>query len=288
MGFCVCVVDSFEGGNLDSYNLVYNSKGTVDSSFPRIGVYGLNQDMVSSINRSSSGCNVYTVWVKLDYSLGDSGGLLYIQSGGVSRFGILMGYDVNEGFRYYNAGVGWGDIGSSAGLYPTVDTWYKMNISYVDTSTSITFTVQDKYDNILYATTLTGVTPYTIGAIALRNARTSHHVYWDDVGDPVADEAAGSAAIEEGIHSSILGSNIATYPNQKVYIRYKTGDQNMNSFDRVVKTNNQLWAFNYVTTGENYSNMNDITSAVYIWEGENRTPTNITNTVSNLINQTKI
>ncbi|MBU0979342.1 MAG: hypothetical protein KJ709_00920 [Nanoarchaeota archaeon] len=57
---------------------------------------------------------------------------------------------------------------------------------------------------------------------------------------------------------------------------------------RTLTSESQYWAFNYITLGENYTNMVNITPSLYIWEEQYMTYDNITKSVSQYINDTII
>ena len=101
-----------------------------------------------------------------------------------------------------------------------------------------------------------------------------------------ANESEGDTAIEQGIRNQ-LGNQTMIYSNQKIYITNSSGSQQTGTFDKVVINGNITWAFNYITSGENKTNMNNITNAVYIWEEQDKTTNEITTAVSNYINNTQ-
>jgi hypothetical protein len=103
----------------------------------------------------------------------------------------------------------------------------------------------------------------------------------------IANESQGRAAIIEGIQNT-LGTNVPIYTDQQIYIRYLDGSQLLSQFDEAVISGNQTWAFNYVTSGESYTNMSDLGNTVLVWENSSLTTTQITSQVYNLINTTKV
>lgn len=100
-----------------------------------------------------------------------------------------------------------------------------------------------------------------------------------------AAESEGRTAIESGIAASTASSG-TIYTDQQVYIRYLNGTQKLGTFDKVLIEGSQRWLFNYNTTGESYTNMEDIAPVIYVWENTSLTTTNITHQVSGLINTT--
>lgn len=102
-----------------------------------------------------------------------------------------------------------------------------------------------------------------------------------------ANESQGDAAIIQGIQNA-LEPNVAIYPNQTIYIRYPNESQFPSiQFDAIAISGNQTWAFNYITQNETYTNMNNLSTNVYVWEESNLRILDIRNQVSNLINTTK-
>lgn len=106
---------------------------------------------------------------------------------------------------------------------------------------------------------------------------------------PYANDSEGNAAIRLGIANSLINSSNITYPNQQVYTANLTG-QAWGRFDYVVASGSQRWAFNYVAANESTSGFTGITDmppVLYVWEASNKTATQITNEVRDLIDSTK-
>ena len=55
----------------------------------------------------------------------------------------------------------------------------------------------------------------------------------------------------------------------------------------MAKKGNKVWAFNYVTKGEQHVNMLNLTPTLYVLEMSNITTSNITKAVEFVINATK-
>ena len=64
--------------------------------------------------------------------------------------------------------------------------------------------------------------------------------------------------------------------------------QMLGSFDKVANKASQYWAFNYITLGEDYTNMKNLTPSLYVWEQANMTYDQIRDSVSLYINDTLI
>jgi len=104
----------------------------------------------------------------------------------------------------------------------------------------------------------------------------------------IANEANGNTAIVQGIRQSVLGTGADIYTDQQIAIRYSNGTQILVSFDKVALSGNQTWAFNYITDGESWSGMSNLSTTVYIWERESLTTVQIRAEVESAINSTKI
>jgi hypothetical protein len=105
---------------------------------------------------------------------------------------------------------------------------------------------------------------------------------------PGANESEGDEAIVQGIQNA-LGSNVAIYPDQQVYIRYQNESLSRSGqFDWIAVSGNQTWMFNYITQNETYTNMQNMYPSVYVWEDSDLTVEEIINNISALINATKI
>lgn len=81
-------------------------------------------------------------------------------------------------------------------------------------------------------------------------------------------------------------SSGTTYTDKQMYIYYLNGTQKLGTFDKVQSEGNQRWLFNYNTTGENYTGMESILPAIYVWENTSLTAAQITAQVSAFINDT--
>lgn len=100
-----------------------------------------------------------------------------------------------------------------------------------------------------------------------------------------ASEADGRLAMETGILSSLPNASI--YTTQQVYARNLSDSQVLGRFDKVALSGNQRWAFNYITGADSFVNMFNITPALYTLEMSTTNSSQITDTVSKLINNTK-
>ncbi|MEK6839605.1 MAG: hypothetical protein AABX72_01575, partial [Nanoarchaeota archaeon] len=100
-----------------------------------------------------------------------------------------------------------------------------------------------------------------------------------------ANETDGDSAITQGILNAT--STAVIHTEQQVYTRSVSGTQQLGRFDRVAVFNNQRWAFNYITAGESFTNMNNITTNFYVLELTDLFPSDITAQVSTFINATK-
>jgi hypothetical protein len=103
----------------------------------------------------------------------------------------------------------------------------------------------------------------------------------------VGNETSGRLAIVQGIQN-VLGNSAIIYTDQQVYIRNSTNYQQLSRFDKVTKFGNQIWAFNYVTGTESFTNMPSLGITFNVLEMANTSTDSITTTVSNFINQTKV
>ncbi|PIN87280.1 hypothetical protein COV19_00150 [Candidatus Woesearchaeota archaeon CG10_big_fil_rev_8_21_14_0_10_44_13] len=101
-----------------------------------------------------------------------------------------------------------------------------------------------------------------------------------------ASETEGRTAIEQGINNSVIGGAII-YTDY--YIRYLNESREViGLFDKITENLNQTWAFNYITAGELFTNMGNLTNKVYVLELTNRTMANVTSEIETFIDATKI
>jgi|SRR3989344_8815416 len=116
----------------------------------------------------------------------------------------------------------------------------------------------------------------------------NHSVEYSNVvegGESYANEDTARAAIESGINGAL--SSPAIYTDQQMYLRNSSNSQDLGSFDKVASKGSQRWAFNYITAGESYTNMFNLTPSVYVLEIEDLTGAEITKAVGDIINATK-
>ncbi len=98
-------------------------------------------------------------------------------------------------------------------------------------------------------------------------------------------ELDGDVAITTGI-LNVLPTAII-HNEQQVYTRNASNTQQLGRFDKFVQYNNQRWAFNYVTSGESFTNMQNISNIFFVLEMQGLTPVQIETLVAQFINQTK-
>lgn len=99
-------------------------------------------------------------------------------------------------------------------------------------------------------------------------------------------ESSGRNAIESGITNALI-TGYTIYTDQKIYARNSANQQSIGTFDKVAKSLNKIWAFNYLTGTDMNVNMFNITPVLYTLELTNKTSAQITNEVELLINATK-
>ncbi len=103
----------------------------------------------------------------------------------------------------------------------------------------------------------------------------------------VANESEGDTAIQQGIQNKI--PNPIVYNEQQVYTRNWNNVQQLGRFDRFAfnSTLNKRWAINYVTSGESFTNMVNISKSLFILEMTDLSVGQITQKVEQFILGTK-
>jgi hypothetical protein len=71
-------------------------------------------------------------------------------------------------------------------------------------------------------------------------------------------------------------------------IVYPDGTHSLGTFDKSVSEENQTWGFNYITSGEEYTDMDSLFNLVNIWENESLEYNDTVDQVENFINNTLI
>ncbi|VVB76330.1 Uncharacterised protein [Candidatus Tiddalikarchaeum anstoanum] len=297
VGFCF-YVDGFEDGNYDANPVWVPTGGTwgVNTNNPHTGSYSVYGTVGSSpshqlkVNISSVGGNVvnYTVWLKITTANAAGVAGLWIYEGDVAKYYLKAHYAGFYKGWYFDSDASCHSKPKLSSTEPSTNHWYYLVIQrkvsenkarayvYDSDGTTILLDSGDLTDSCSSA---------NINKIGLFSQDGT--VYYDDVniGEMNATELEGRNAIEEGIHSSVLGPSAVIYTDQKLYIY--NGTHKLGTFDKVVKTNNQVWAFNYITSGENYQSMKNLTNVIYFWEQGNMSYSEIKTAVGQYINNTK-
>jgi len=99
-------------------------------------------------------------------------------------------------------------------------------------------------------------------------------------------ESGSESSIEIGIQNALL-SGYTIYSGQQIYARKLAGTQDTGTFDRVAKKGSKVWAFNYITKGEEHVGLFNMTPVLYVLEMSNSTNSTIINMVETMINATK-
>lgn len=119
--------------------------------------------------------------------------------------------------------------------------------------------------------------------------RNASRLLGQEVSNSTATESDGDGAIRAGITGSIVPSGNSNFTSQQLYSRLDNGTQKFGKFDWVVVSGNQTWAFNYVSSNEDTSNVTSMSSmapVLYVWENQNLTVSQIQSQVTSLINST--
>ncbi|MDP1694180.1 MAG: hypothetical protein Q8L34_01440 [Candidatus Woesearchaeota archaeon] len=103
----------------------------------------------------------------------------------------------------------------------------------------------------------------------------------------LANETEGEVAIIQGIINA-LGTVVLIHDEQQIQTRTTANVQQLGRFDEfAISTNSsKRWGINYVTSGESFTNMNNLSNVVYILELANLTPSQITAQVETFIRGT--
>lgn len=96
-----------------------------------------------------------------------------------------------------------------------------------------------------------------------------------------------TAAIEQGIRDSVIGTGATIYTNQQVYLRSLNNSQFVGTVEKLAAYGNQRWLFHYYNDTGNPLGLFNITPVVYTLEIYNRSLTDIDAVVSGFINSTK-
>ncbi len=100
-----------------------------------------------------------------------------------------------------------------------------------------------------------------------------------------ATEAEADAAIEQGIKNALASPTI--YAEQQVYTRKTANLQQFGRFDRVAASGAKRWTFNYVSSGESFTNMTNLSTTVFVFEMTNLAAEEIRQQIEQYINATR-
>jgi len=99
-----------------------------------------------------------------------------------------------------------------------------------------------------------------------------------------ANESEGDDAIEQGILNVLPDAIIKD--EQQVNIDFAGPGREIGRFDKYVINGSKRWGFNYVTEGENFTNMNNLSTVYYVMEMEDMLAEDITSAVEDFITST--
>ncbi len=100
-----------------------------------------------------------------------------------------------------------------------------------------------------------------------------------------ATEAEGDVAIEQGIKNALVSP--AIYSEPYVATRKTNNTQQLGKFDRVASSSGKRWAFNYISAGESFTNMANLSITLFVFEMTNLAAEEIRQRVEQYINATK-
>lgn len=99
-----------------------------------------------------------------------------------------------------------------------------------------------------------------------------------------SNETDADNAIVQGIVNVI--PNAVVHDEQQVYIRLANGTQQLGRYDKFAVNGSKRWAFNYITSGEQFTNMQNVTPVFYVLEMIDIEVSQIVTTVQGFINGT--
>lgn len=180
----------------------------------------------------------------------------------------------------------------------TDNVWYSWNITTINSTTAIfcwngvcdtdTMYNSGTIDTIRIWNIMEGVSDTTrFDAVYIANITypTPVHSFGYKIEKNITEGEADDA-IYDGIISKIPDASVT--PNQKIYVRHANGTpQQQGTFDMVAVYGLQTWAFNYITDGESYADVNSIGTTLNVWQDDSLSSTEqITSSVAGFINST--
>ncbi|MFA5887355.1 MAG: hypothetical protein WC852_01430 [Candidatus Nanoarchaeia archaeon] len=107
----------------------------------------------------------------------------------------------------------------------------------------------------------------------------------DELSPNDTSESAARGQIVESVLSQLPSASI--YTDQQVYVRYLNGSQILGTFDKLAVYGNQRWAFNYISSGESFTGITNLTPSLYVWENTLLGTAQVQQQVEALIDSTK-
>lgn len=100
------------------------------------------------------------------------------------------------------------------------------------------------------------------------------------------EEQEAREAIEQGIENALPLAPIST--DQQIYLVDQDANHHRGSFDKATRQGNQSWGFNYVASGEAFTDLPSLPPGLNIWENESLTSAEIELQVEGFINETEV
>ena len=310
--------DNFDSGSLSGNITVHNGTGVASSLQAYSGSYSLKLEGDGSANGFATlvGWNITDTGVYLEAVKFDGSGDVASWNGFTLATPELRGTDgfVNSmravwhassggrlDHRWYNPSAQENLTSEATSCGLNLNTWHTHDAWWFRNN----YTLSSKTGSCNLTTNSTS--SVTIGESTGRIGLTTHpqaSTYFDDlafrkllypeptisVGEEAtafASESDARSAIIQGIQQSSIEPSPLTYTDMQIYVRTSNNTQNLGTFDKVAIYGNQRWAFNYVTSGESFTNLTSLGQTLNIWENQSLTSSEIITHVSTLINATK-
>ena len=164
------LVDTFESNTMEGW---VSGMGTnvVTTEQKHAGTYAIKSTGAEAVIWRTAGGGTYSIYVRnADASKNSS---MWIMKNGYGGTAIADAYVYQNKFQYYD--TGWKQIGSATA---SNDTWYKLEIVYVNGASTATYNVYDTSGSLI--ATATGNTASTGTVDTVQTDTAGQTVYWDD------------------------------------------------------------------------------------------------------------
>ncbi|MBI1972573.1 LamG domain-containing protein [Candidatus Woesearchaeota archaeon] len=239
---------------------------------------------------------------RLSYEVGNDGGLFIVNNADGSNSFVFSYPNAIIAGTWYHVAFTFGDEGLKSylnGQLLNMSTTQTVGFDNITSSANISIGALEVVATNGFNGTIdeTVIYNYALSQEEIMNLyrlQSGSYYFWVNVTDGItdeqsdnitftlfADEFEGRKAIERGIRN--VTATAPVFMDSQVHTGDTSNNQQLGRFDTFTQNDKQNYAFNYITEGETYMNMNNFDSNIYFLEIINLTGDSITEQVSSFI-----